>query len=84
MDSLETFFNRRKKSNRKQKDNRLLVATSRQMDCRCQAHTPEEPLDLRRKALGRAHLPATKEISNSFVTFGDQTTSVSQCTSVSQ
>jgi hypothetical protein len=44
------------------------------MDSRGQARSLEEPLDLRTKALIRDHLPATKENSNSFVTFGDQTT----------
>jgi hypothetical protein len=40
------------------------------MDSRGQARSLEEPLDLRTKALIRDHLPATKENSNSFVTFG--------------
>lgn len=62
MDSLETFFNRRKKSNRKQKDNRFWVTTSRQMDSRGQDRSLEEPLDLRTKALGQANYRQLKRI----------------------
>jgi len=56
------FFNRRKKSNRKQKDNRFWVTTSRQMDSRGQARSLEEPLDLRTKALGQANYRQLKRI----------------------
>jgi hypothetical protein len=62
MDLLETFFNRRKKSNRKQKDNLILGYDFAPDGQPMQAPSLEEPLDLRTKALGQANYRQLKRI----------------------